>query len=33
MRNYRELAVWQRAHKLTMELYGLTARFPKTEIY
>jgi four helix bundle protein len=33
MRNYRDLVVWQRAHKLTLQLYGVTARFPKSETY
>src|SRR3954453_12756205 len=33
MRNYRDLIVWQRAHKLTLQLYEVTARFPKTETY
>ena len=33
MRNYRELEVWEKSHKLTLELYTLSRRFPKEEIY
>lgn len=33
LRNYRELVVWQRAHRLTVDLYELTARFPNSEMY
>lgn len=31
MRNFRELAVWQKAHNLTLALYELTAHFPQDE--
>ena len=31
--SYRELLVWQNAKSLAVHLYGLTARFPRTEIY
>ena len=33
MRNYRELEVWEKSHKLTLELYKLSRGFPKDEIY
>ena len=31
--HWSELKVWQKAHALVLELYKLTATFPKTEIY
>ena len=31
--HWSELKVWQKAHALVLELYRLTATFPKTEIY
>ena len=33
MRNYRELEVWEKPHKLTLDLYTLSRRFPKEEVY
>jgi four helix bundle protein len=33
MRNYRELEVWEKSHKLTVELYKLCRTFPKEELY
>lgn len=33
MRNFRELKVWEKAHMLTLEVYALTAAFPKDELY
>lgn len=33
VRNYRELEVWDRSHKLTLELYKLSRGFPREEIY
>lgn len=33
MQAFRQLRVWQRAHELTLEIYRLTARFPKEETY
>lgn len=33
MRNYRELEVWEKSHKLTLELYKLSRAFPKEEMY
>lgn len=31
--HWRELKVWQKTHELVLEIYRLTAKFPKTEIY
>jgi four helix bundle protein len=33
MRNYRDLQVWGKAHKLTLELYRVSQGFPREEIY
>lgn len=33
MRNYRDLDVWVKSHKLTLELYRLSRGFPREEIY
>ena len=33
MRNYRDLQVWKTAHDLTLELYRVSQRFPREEIY
>lgn len=33
MRNYRKYEVWEIDHKLTKEIYLLTSKFPKEEIY
>lgn len=33
MRNYRELDVWEKSHRLTLELYRLSRGFPRDEIY
>jgi four helix bundle protein len=33
MQDYKKLRVWERAHKLTIEIYKATANFPKSEIY
>ncbi len=33
MRDFRELRVWQNAHQLTLDVYGLTVSFPKSELY
>ena len=33
MRNYRDLQVWNKAHALTLELYRISQRFPREEIY
>jgi four helix bundle protein len=31
--SFEELIVWQKAHKLTLEIYKFTETFPKTETY
>lgn len=33
MRNFKELIVWQKAHKLTLAIYKITATFPREEMY
>jgi len=33
MQGFRRLNVWQKAHDLTLEVYRVTARFPKEELY
>jgi four helix bundle protein len=33
MQDFRELKVWQSAHRTTREIYKLTGRFPKEEMY
>lgn len=33
MRNYRDLDVWDKAHKLTLDLYRKSRGFPKEEFY
>jgi four helix bundle protein len=33
MRNYRDLVVWEKAHKLTLAVYNITLLFPKEERY
>jgi four helix bundle protein len=33
MRNYRDLQVWKKAHDLALELYRVSQRFPREEIY
>jgi four helix bundle protein len=33
MRNYRDLQVWKKAHDLTLELYRVSQRFPRKEMY
>jgi four helix bundle protein len=32
-KNFRDLIVWQKAHELVLEIYKLTRRFPKEEMY
>ena len=31
MRDFRKLAVWHKAHRLTLYVYGLTSSFPREE--
>jgi len=33
MRNYRDLEVWKYSHKLTLELYQASRKFPKEEMF
>src|SRR5581483_906018 len=33
MRDFRKLQVWQKAHRLTLEVYRLSKRFPKEEMF
>ncbi len=33
MRNFREVKVWEKAHRLTLEVYKATRTFPKEELY
>ena len=33
MRDYRDLAVWQRSHRLTLAIYSATRSFPKEELF
>jgi four helix bundle protein len=33
MQDYKKLRVWERAHRLTVEIYKATSSFPKSEIY
>lgn len=33
MRNFREPKVWERSHRLALEVYEATARFPRDELY
>jgi four helix bundle protein len=33
MRDFRQIKVWEKAHRLTLEIYKTTARFPREELY
>jgi four helix bundle protein len=33
MRDYQDLEIWKRSYKLGLEIYKITNKFPKTEIY
>ncbi|MBT8357076.1 MAG: four helix bundle protein [Deltaproteobacteria bacterium] len=33
LKNYRELKVWQKSYELCLEIYRITAKFPKEEKY
>ncbi len=33
MRDFREIKVWAKAHLLTLEIYKVTATFPREETY
>jgi four helix bundle protein len=33
VKDYRQLVVWQRSHKLALSIYSLTKHFPKEEMF
>ncbi len=33
MKNFRDLRVWQEAHRLTLEVYAATKSFPRDELF
>lgn len=33
MKNFRDLKVWQKSHRLTLDFYTCTKSFPKDELY
>jgi four helix bundle protein len=33
LRNFRELKVWEKSHRLTLEVYQATTGFPREEMY
>lgn len=33
MRNFQDLSIWQRSHLLTLEIYSVTKKFPKEEMF
>ena len=33
LKNYKELKVWQKSYDLCLEIYTITAKFPKEELY
>jgi four helix bundle protein len=33
MKDFRDLRVWQRSHGLTLDVYKVTSRFPREELY
>jgi four helix bundle protein len=33
VKDYRTLQVWRRSHALTLEIYALSKRFPKEELF
>lgn len=33
MQNYKDLKVWEKAHKLTLEIYKISQNFPPSETY
>ncbi len=33
MQDFRKLSVWEKAHRLTLRVYGVTERFPRTETF
>jgi four helix bundle protein len=33
LKNYKDLKVWKKSYKLSLEIYRITAKFPREEIY
>ena len=33
MQNYKELKVWGKSHQLVLDIYRVTAKFPKEEVF
>lgn len=33
MRDFRKYNIWELSHKLTLDIYGISKDFPKTEVY
>ena len=33
MQNFRNLSVWEKAHHFTLQVYQITERFPRTEMF
>ena len=33
MRDFRKYNIWKLSHKLTLDIYGISKDFPKTEVY
>ena len=33
MRDFKQLKVWEKAHRFTLAIYQMTSRFPKNELY
>jgi four helix bundle protein len=33
MKDFRRLKVWEKAHSLTLDVYKITSRFPREEMY
>jgi four helix bundle protein len=33
LKNYKELKVWQKSYEICLEIYRITAEFPKQELY
>ncbi len=33
MQSFRNLSVWEKAHHLTLDVYHITERFPRTEMF
>lgn len=33
MRNYKNYSVWEKAHKLTLDVYQILANYPQEELY